>query len=161
MATNNNINLAKPVSAFEASNAANQLNVTGDGTIYTVQFTSEVFDNASNFDATSTFTAPRDGLYMFYVIISEATNLVANNTKLWIVADSVTYRLVQIDYSSGVPAAGNLYIMSRSILCSMTAGSTAQVFLQTSGTARTNGISGTVSGYQTPIFSTQFLTGLI
>lgn len=46
-----------------------QSNVTGDGTEYTVIFANENFDQANNFDATSTFTAPVAGIYYFYVCL--------------------------------------------------------------------------------------------
>ena len=44
-----------------------QSDVTGDGTEYTVIFAHENFDQANNFDATSTFTVPVTGIYCLYV----------------------------------------------------------------------------------------------
>lgn len=43
--------------------SASQLNVTGDGTAYTVTFGTEIFDQNSDFNAVSTFTAPVTGRY--------------------------------------------------------------------------------------------------
>jgi hypothetical protein len=53
--------------AFWAGAGGAQTNVTGDGTFYTIQFTSVQFDQNSDFDGTSTFTAPVDGIYSFNV----------------------------------------------------------------------------------------------
>jgi len=55
--------------AFLAYNANNQNDVTGDGTAYTVVFDTEVFDQGSNFDGTSTFTAPITARYDISTII--------------------------------------------------------------------------------------------
>lgn len=60
------VNTAQP--AFLATATA-QSNVTGDGTAYTVTFTSEIFDQNSDFDGTSTFTAPVTGRYNLSTII--------------------------------------------------------------------------------------------
>ena len=38
-------------------------NVTGDGTVYTIVWDTEIFDQNSDFDGTSTFTAPVTGRY--------------------------------------------------------------------------------------------------
>lgn len=50
--------------AFLAYNSAIDSNVTGDGTIFTIIFDTEVFDQNSDFDGTSTFTAPVTGRYL-------------------------------------------------------------------------------------------------
>lgn len=51
--------------AFRAQITAVQNNVTGDGTTYTVQFNTEIFDQNGDFDTgTYTFTAPVTGRYM-------------------------------------------------------------------------------------------------
>ncbi len=47
---------------------AAKLNVTGDGTIYTVEFNTEIFDKSSDFNTgTYTFTAPITGRYLFSI----------------------------------------------------------------------------------------------
>jgi len=46
------------------------LNVTGDNTTYTCVFANENFDQNSDFDSTSTFTAPIAGRYSFNIHIS-------------------------------------------------------------------------------------------
>jgi hypothetical protein len=69
------------------SNGAND--VTGDGTTYTVVFANEISDQNSDFDGTSTFTAPKTGKYLFTFSIqlggilnthtSSGSNLVTSN----------------------------------------------------------------------------------
>ena len=52
---------AQPAIFVRRGTAAN--NVTGNGTVYTMVFTTEIFDQNSDWDATSTFTAPITGRY--------------------------------------------------------------------------------------------------
>jgi acid stress-induced BolA-like protein IbaG/YrbA len=61
MATNNAVNQIGILPSFMAVNNADQTNVTGDGTDYTVTFVNEIYDLTSNFDGASTFTAPLTG----------------------------------------------------------------------------------------------------
>jgi hypothetical protein len=49
-------------SAFLATNDANQLNITGDGTAATIEFATEIFDQNADY-ATPNFTAPITGRY--------------------------------------------------------------------------------------------------
>jgi hypothetical protein len=58
---------ARPM--FLAYNSGGVTNVTGDGTIYTVAFDTEVYDIGSNF-ASNNFTAPVTGKYAFKAIVS-------------------------------------------------------------------------------------------
>lgn len=58
--------ITKPLTPAFGAVAADQNNVTGAGTAYTVTFTSsEYFDQGGDFDGTSTFTAPVAGKYQF------------------------------------------------------------------------------------------------
>jgi hypothetical protein len=50
-------------SAFSAYKDATASNVTGDSTTYTCTYATEIFDQNSDFDGTSTFTAPVNGRY--------------------------------------------------------------------------------------------------
>jgi hypothetical protein len=52
--------------AFLAKTSSNTVNVTGDGTNYTGIFGTEIFDQNSDFDGTSTFTAPVTGRYYLH-----------------------------------------------------------------------------------------------
>jgi len=63
----------KPLTSAFGAVAADQANVTGSGTVYTVTFTSsEYFDQNGDFDGTSTFTAPITGKYVFNATITYA-----------------------------------------------------------------------------------------
>jgi hypothetical protein len=55
--------------SFMAYNANTVANVTGDATVYTCQFDTEIFDIGSNF-ASNIFTAPVTGTYLFSAGIS-------------------------------------------------------------------------------------------
>lgn len=55
--------LTLPLQSSVASYSAGATNVTGAGTLYTVVFSNESFDQNGNFDGTSTFTAPLEGSY--------------------------------------------------------------------------------------------------
>ena len=52
-------------SAFLAINTIQRVNETGNGTIYTLIFDSEIFDQNNDFDGVSTYTAPLTGRYHF------------------------------------------------------------------------------------------------
>ena len=66
--------------AFLALVATTIVNVTGDGTAYTVVYDTEVFDQGGDFDGTSTFTAPVTGKYRLEACttFSELTGSVTN-----------------------------------------------------------------------------------
>ncbi len=52
--------------AFSANNEVSDVDVTGDGTVYTVIFNQELFDQGSDYDTTTgIFTAPITGRYHF------------------------------------------------------------------------------------------------
>ena len=67
-------------------------NVTGNSTIYSVVFATERFDTGSDFDGTSTFTAPETGKYLLHahLMISGVTTNVTR-TDLMIVTSNATY----------------------------------------------------------------------
>ena len=53
--------------AFYAQSVTKQTNVTGDGTVVTVAYNSEILDQNADYNpGTYTFTAPVDGEYVFY-----------------------------------------------------------------------------------------------
>ena len=71
-------------------------NVTGNGTVYTVVWANEVYDQGSDFDGTSTFTAPVAGKYTITAMV-EMTNLSATtNAPLNIVTSNGTWTKRQI-----------------------------------------------------------------
>jgi hypothetical protein len=52
---------------FLAHSAADQNNLTGDGTLLTIVYGTEIFDQNGDFDGVSTFTAPVTGRYLLRV----------------------------------------------------------------------------------------------
>tara|TARA_R110000824_G_scaffold37757_4_gene115978 strand:+ start:1126 stop:1716 length:591 start_codon:yes stop_codon:yes gene_type:complete len=62
---------AQPAIFVRRGSAAN--NVTGNGTVYTMVFTTEIFDQNADYDATSTFTAPITGRYHVDVYLDIAS----------------------------------------------------------------------------------------
>lgn len=56
--------------AFLATHTVLQSNVTGNGTAATVNFTTEIFDQNSDYDGTNTFTAPITGRYQFNAAVN-------------------------------------------------------------------------------------------
>jgi len=71
--------------AVAAHNSANEDNVTGDGTLVTVDFDTEIFDQNGDF-ASDTFTAPVTGKYLI-----QGTLRLSGITTA---ADSVVWRVV-------------------------------------------------------------------
>lgn len=56
--------------SFLASNSVADANVTGDNTVATVEFDSEIYDQSSDYDnTTDTFTAPKTGRYLLLAIV--------------------------------------------------------------------------------------------
>lgn len=70
--------------SFLVVNTAGASDVTGDATGYTLQFTSTIYDQGSDFDGTSTFTAPVSGCYFFSwaVSLSDLSAAHAGNLRL-------------------------------------------------------------------------------
>lgn len=76
---------------FLVTNGTGATDVTGDGTVYTVLWPTEVYDQGSNF-ASNTFTAPTTGVYLFNVSVSLEGLLAAHNhVELRLVTSNRTY----------------------------------------------------------------------
>ena len=71
---------AQPAIFVRRGTAAN--NVTGAGTVYTMVFTTEIFDQNADYDATSTFTAPITGRYHVDVYLDIASMTSSANAFL-------------------------------------------------------------------------------
>jgi hypothetical protein len=77
--------------AFLATSTSTQANVTGNGTTYTVQFPTEIYDQDNNFNAVSTFTAPVTGRYLISGVVCVSGWSGSTNGELKIAASNRTF----------------------------------------------------------------------
>lgn len=134
--------------AFFAYAASSQTNVTGDGTLYTCTFTTEVFDQNSDFDGTSTFTAPVTGKYFFNSVVYLGDLVVANTARLTIVTTGGT---AQPYYEKAVAQDTGFLGMNGNFFFSMTAGDTCVVKVFSNGGTK---IVDVVGAAAPPFYST-------
>jgi len=128
-----------PLQPAFMAHAVTQAAVTGDGTVYTVKFTNEIFDVGGNFDGVSTFTAPVDGKYLLgtTVAIGAGPFLVGNDEyDLYLIVDGVKYILSTCN-PFNCASALTFWKASGSLLINMSAGDTAQIAVFVSGAAKT------------------------
>jgi len=104
--------------AFCAFNSVTDSNQTGDGTDYTVDFDTEIFDQNSNFSA-DTFTAPVTGRYQLNCNILCQQCTTAMNGKISINTSNRTWNSNNLVCETG----NNEY--NYSVLCDMDASDTA------------------------------------
>lgn len=125
--------ITQPLQAsFLVTDGTGASNVTGDGTVYTQLWPTEVFDQGSNF-ASNTFTAPVTGRYLLTVNVM-LDNLLAAHTgrELRLVTSNRDYRnnynflLAETDHS-----------MDIAVIADMDENDTATVTLVVSGSTKT------------------------
>jgi len=129
--------------------AAQQNNMTGDGTLYSITFGTEIFDQGNNFDGTSTFTAPVTGKYLFQVTV-EYNGLAAANTRGYCSLYASNRTLVMWDTNVGATLHDGAYNMFTSTqFVDMDAGDTVVIKTGVSGGTKIVGIepSSHFSGY--------------
>jgi len=125
--------------AFSAYNSATDTNVTGDGTVATVDFDTEIFDQGSDF-AADTFTAPVTGRYLL-------TGTVFVN-GLDAASDAITIHLVtsnqdvQVCRNDNANDMDDIYSFTFARFLDMDAADTATVTATVAGTNKTCGIVG-------------------
>jgi hypothetical protein len=125
--------VTKPLQpAFQAT-ATDQANVTGDGTAVTPVY-AERFDQNSDFDGTSTFTAPVTGRYLIGVTTDIRGMAAANTTGVVrIVTSNLTYPLVHMDIGN-IIQDGNIVIgLGGTVLADFDAADTATVLIDIRG----------------------------
>lgn len=123
------------------TNNADQANVTGDGTAYTVTFVNKVYDLAGNFDGTSTFTAPAAGGYLveFGMVAQNLTSAMTNDF-VNIVTTAATYRVIQSNFFA--MSANSSYNFDGSCIVNMSAGDTLTMVLRCGTDTKTVTIPG-------------------
>lgn len=131
---------------FRAIPSGTLTNVTGDGTAYTVVFATESFDIGSDFDGTSTFTAPVTGLYCLVVSVDWSSAFTFSSTIIQFnVNGGNAYEVQRTDpsvaASSTDPTGGGSFFIS------LTAADTVTVVATASGGAKTVDILATNSRF--------------
>lgn len=115
--------------------ASNQSDVTGDGTAYTLTYSSsEYFDQNNDFDGTSTFTAPVTGKYQFngvaYISSADITSSHTTGT-ITLSTSNRDYVVGYINPYAAGPTSG--YAWNVSMLVDMDSSDTAVIKLTVSG----------------------------
>lgn len=129
---------------FNAYNLNNVSNVTGDGTLYTVNFDTELVDQGNNF-ASSTFTAPVTGNYLFSGNV-QIFGLGATDTSVAIQVVTTANTLTQGYQNSAVTrdlgTGNNILGIPFSAVLPMTATDTATITVVVSGGTKTVSLLG-------------------
>lgn len=127
-------------------------NVTGDGTVYTIIYDTEVFDQNGDFNlATSTFTAPVTGRYQFNYLsrIGGGNTITVANCRL--VTSNLTYQENMLRTATGSTALTCGVI---NLILDMDVGDTATVDVSTSDTGgKIDDVAGLVSSAAQNILS--------
>jgi hypothetical protein len=119
--------------SFLAHNSGTDSNVTGNATVFKVEFNSEITDQGSDFDTTTgTFTAPVAGNYLLTTIVRMSgitaaadtiyLNLVTSNRNYW-------------NYKANTNSLPSNQTVQLSIIADMDAGDTAYVNVRVTGEA--------------------------
>ena len=126
--TGTHTNTAQP--CFLAFNSATDLNVTGAGTIATVDFDTEVFDQGNDF-AADTFTAPVTGRYLLTAVVQLLGIPIGVDLSLIQIATSNrTYRGSRFDLVADFPGVIGHTI---TVVADMDIGDTATVTVNVDG----------------------------
>jgi C1q domain len=130
---------------FQAFLSANQSNVTGDGTNYTIPFNSVSTNTGSAYNTgTSTFTAPSTGTYLFtgtVYLVEGGSFSGMTQSNITLVATVATFTIYTVN-----PATMNgnaALVVPFSSIIPMTAGDTAQLKVQVGTTTKTVLVGGT------------------
>jgi len=132
--------------AFMARAAA-QADVTGDGTAYMPKFTTEIYDQAANFDGQDTFTAPVTGKYAF-VLNLQLSQIGAAHTlgTVYLVTSNRTYYGVYANIYA-MSSSGDLILSIAFPDADMDAADTASLLVTVTGGTKVVDIAGTTSTF--------------
>lgn len=131
--TSNGISRSTLQPAFLATHSVAQNNVTGNSTEVTVNFTTEIFDQNSNYDGTNLFTAPITGRYQFN--LSVFINDASTSTSGYVYLNASNRALIGGSMGPFPLGAAATYQLSTSCLVDMDAGDTANVRTAVGGMA--------------------------
>jgi hypothetical protein len=108
--------------AVLAYNSAQDANVTGNNTVATVDFNTEVFDQNSDF-ASDTFTAPVTGRYLISAAVRlSAYTASANDGHVRIVTSNRTYYNINLSHSESTT-----WVIQATVLADMDAADTCTI----------------------------------
>jgi hypothetical protein len=114
-------------SAFLATHSAAQTNVTGAGTTVTVNFTTEVFDQNSDYDGTNTYTAPVTGRIVFNASVRfDQITVAMTQGQISIVTSNRSYTSQLLNFGV-VQIAANVVAVAVSVLADLDAADTCIV----------------------------------
>ena len=114
-------------------------NQTGDGTLFTINWSTEIFDQGSNLSGT-TFTAPITGKYRIisFQLLNGVTALHTTG-NFEIVTSNRTYRAMLATYSIRNPNSNSMDMGSNAVLADMDASDTATITVTVSNSGLTVG----------------------
>lgn len=115
--------------AFLATHTVAQLNVTGNATIATVNYTTEVYDQNADYDGTNTFTAPVTGNYDFEASVFISSIGAGTQSRVFLVTSNRSY-----SGSLDTPIGGSSVCNLGAVAADMDAADTCIARGQTSGT---------------------------
>lgn len=121
--------------SFLATNSVGANNVTGDGTVYTVLWGNEIFDQGSDF-ASNTFTAPVTGIYLLSASVTIGPILVTHQNRNIIIHTS--NRNYYFNFSFLL--AEDSQTLHVSTLADMDASDTADIQIQVTNGTKTVGV---------------------
>lgn len=124
-------------SAFLAIPNATITDVTGDGTDYTTIFTTEIFDQNSDYNnSTGVFTAPVTGRYNFYINASYGDLTVAHTGGNTIIVTSNRQFLAN-NCNVGAIANSGFLGLNNTVIADMDAADTCTFHVQVTGSTKT------------------------
>jgi len=132
--------------SFIASLSANALNVTGDGSVYTLVADNELADRGSDYDnATGIFTAPVTGLY-FFTVTFECSQVAVTHTGCTIRLQTTPRRWLSNTHNPGAIIDGSGLTISNSWMIPLSATDTVTVELDITGGALVVDVQGDIGG---------------
>lgn len=136
--------------AFSAWPSADQINVTGDATLYTVTFDTADFNYGNHYNTgTSTFTAPSSGIYLFSARIN-VYNLGVTHTdmsfRLDVNGSAPVYAFSNINPFVSQSATNGL-TLNGNVIVKLNASDACTIKIQVIGGTKTVDITGTDNTY--------------